>query len=306
MIDIIIPAYNSKKTIKTTLNSIKKQTNKNFEVTIVNDAGQENYEEEIKYYSKYFKIKEMKLKNNGGPGIARQYGIDNTKNEYIIFIDSDDYLYDENSIDKLEKSIKNNDVIISNFIYERDNEITIKKKNNVWLHGKIYSRQFLENNKIRFNNTRANEDNGFNRLIILHEPKTQFLDEVTYVYHENPDSITRKENRLYKFTGLEMYSYNIEWAIKEALKKKINYKGCVLSALGALVSNYYYYLELYDEYDVSKILEWNKGLKKIYQEYKDKYIDETIINLVLKEKEEEYKNKKINKRITFDQFIELI
>lgn len=306
MIDIIIPAYNSKKTIKTTLNSIKKQNNKNFEVTIVNDAGQENYEEEIKYYSKYFKIKEMKLKNNGGPGIARQYGIDNTKNEYIIFIDSDDYLYDENSIDKLEKSIKNNDVIISNFIYERDNEITIKKKNNVWLHGKIYSRQFLENNKIRFNNTRANEDNGFNRLIILHEPKTQFLDEVTYVYHENPDSITRKENRLYKFTGLEMYSYNIEWAIKEALKKKINYKGCVLSALGALVSNYYYYLELYDEYDVSKILEWNKGLKKIYQEYKDKYIDETIINLVLKEKEEEYKNKKINKRITFDQFIELI
>lgn len=306
MIDIIIPAYNSKKTIKTTLDSIKKQNNKNFEVTIVNDAGQENYEEEIKYYSKYYKIKEIKLKENGGPGVARQYGIDNTQNEYIIFIDSDDYLYDENSIDKLEKNIKNNDIVISNFIYERDNEITIKKKNNVWLHGKIYNRQFLEKNKIRFNNTRANEDNGFNRLIILHEPKAQFLDEVTYVYHENPNSITRKENRLYKFTGLEMYSYNIEWAIKEALKKRINYKGCVLSALGTLVSNYYYYLELYNEYDVSKILEWNKGLKKIYQKYKDNYIDETIINLVLKEKEDEYKNKCLIKRITFEQFLELI
>ena len=53
------------------------------------------------------------------------------------------------------------DILISNFIYRRDEKELIKEKNLIWLHGKMYKRKFLIDNSIRFNNSRANEDNGF-------------------------------------------------------------------------------------------------------------------------------------------------
>ena len=203
---IIIPAYNARNTIYKTLDSIKIQKNiSSFVVVIVRDTG-EVYDDIVNEYKKFYNIRTIDMPENGGPGLARQYGIDNTDSEYIVFIDADDYFYDENSLFNLMDGIKNADLGVGNFRYERDNEVTIKQKNFVWLHGKIYRRQFLLDNNIRFNDTRANEDNGFNRLILFHKPNIVFIDKLVYVYSENSNSITRKDNRLYKFTGLEWYA----------------------------------------------------------------------------------------------------
>ena len=53
------------------------------------------------------------------------------------------------------------------------------------MHGKMYKRKFLIDNDIKFNNSYANEDNGFNNLLLLHNPKISYLNEETYIWKNN-------------------------------------------------------------------------------------------------------------------------
>ena len=91
MIDVIIPAYNAHETIERTLYSIAYQRNsENLNVYIINDNSIKDYSKEIDFFKNFINIRELKLKENSGPGYARQYGIEHSDSEYIIFIDSDD------------------------------------------------------------------------------------------------------------------------------------------------------------------------------------------------------------------------
>ena len=280
MIDVIIPAYNAKDTIFKTLSSLAIQRDIDFNVYIVNDCSEYDYSNYVEYFSKYYKIEEITLKENLGPGGARNEGIKRTNSEYIIFIDSDDYLYAPYSLKKMFNSIKENngDILISSFIYERDNERIIKKEDYTWLHGKVYRREFLNNNNIGFNGTRANEDNGFNRLILLLNPKIIYLDEVTYVYSENPTSITRKNNRAYKLDGLEGYIYNMKWAMEEAMKRNCDLYNIADFSITVLISMYFYYLDLYSNPNVDNILKWSKNIIDLYNSVNIN-INEECINI---------------------------
>lgn len=277
ILNIIIPAYNAKETLDKTLMSLCLQRTKyKFDVLIVNDKSKYTYEEIINKYSKYLTISELTLKENVGPGLARQKGIEHTNSKYIMFIDADDYLYSPYTIEKLinRHEHKESDVVISNFILERDNKREVKEKNNVWLHGKVFKREFIEKNKVSFNSTRKNEDAGFNRLLLLLDEKIDYLDTITYVYQDNQNSITRKDNRRYKFEGLEGLAENMEWAYFESKKRNVDKNLLKIHLLSTLTSSYYYYNELYNQYDVSKILKW---YKKIYEELKDYEVTEIDI-----------------------------
>ena len=263
ILNIIIPAYNALETLDKTLMSLCIQRTKyKFDVLIVNDKSDYNYTKLIKKYNKYLEIKELELKENVGPGLARQRGIENTSCKYIMFIDADDYSYTPYSIEKLVTTIETakSDVVISNFIIERDNKRKVKSNNNIWLHGKVYSREFIKKNQVTFNATRKNEDNGFNRLLFLLGENIKYLDDITYVYQENPNSITRRDNRKYKFEGLEGLAENMEWAYKEAKKRNVSTLNLKSHLLSTITATYYLYNELYKEYDVSKILKWYKNI----------------------------------------------
>lgn len=283
ILNVIIPAYNAKETLDKTLMSLCLQRTKyKFDVLIVNDKSNYNYKEIIDKYSKYLTIIELTLKENVGPGLARQRGIEHTNSKYIMFIDADDYLYSPYSIEflinKHEKSIC--DVVVSNFIIERDNKREIKTQDNVWLHGKVYKREFIENNKVSFNSTRKNEDSGFNRLLFLLNDKIEYLDAVTYVYQDNQNSITRKDNRRYKFEGLEGLAENMEWAYYEAKKRNVNDNMLKIHLLSTITSSYYYYNELFNQYDVSKIIKWYKNIYEELKKYEVTEIDiEDYLNI---------------------------
>lgn len=307
-LSIIIPSFNARKTLGKTLDSIRNQKlNINLEVIIVNDCSNYDYDNLVQKYQKYFKINELKTLRNMGPGGARQYGLDHSISKYVVFIDSDDYFYQANSLANLyEKIVKEDaDLVIGNFLYERDNKIIVKSRNYVWLHGKIYKREFLTKNNIRFNESRANEDNGFNRLILLLRPKVTYLDEIVYVYQENPNSITRSNNRLYKLNGLEGYCYNMNWAMDEALKRKVNEKTIFILAQNILGTLYFYYLDLEEKYDANKILIWSKHIKEKYDEYKDIGRDITInLSQIKNDLKDDISITK--ERISFEEFLELL
>lgn len=309
-LSIIIPAYNAKESIDDTLVSIERQNlSIAYEVLLINDCSDYDYKDVVDKYKDKFLIREIKTKTNIGPGGSRQYGIDNSKSKYIIFIDSDDLFVGDNSILKMYNAIKENDadLLIANFIYRRDNKEIIKKNNLVWLHGKLYKRQFLNNHSIHFNNSRANEDNGFNRLILLLEPKVIFFDKEVYIYNENPNSITRKDNRAYRFYGIEGFCFNMNWAMDEAIVRGVSKKIIAQLSTDVLATLYVYYHGLKEEYDGNKILEWAKDIKNKYLLYSNLVSDNHYLS-VLKEKKEFLKDDFVidNYDLSFEEFLNIV
>lgn len=307
-IDIIIPVYNSRKTLRKTLESIANQNIHNFSVCLVNDGSTEEYSDIITHFQSFFPIKEITLLKNVGPGLARNYGLKNTNGKYIIFIDSDDAFYDFCSVQRLYDTAVNGnfDVVISNFVCESE-DMSIKKKNTVWLHGKIYKRCFLEKYDICFSNSRAYEDSGFNQQIFLMNPNIFYLDEVTYIYCDNSNSLTRKNNGDFILYGLEGLSYNICYAVEKSLARNCNEVDASFLMIGVLISMYFYYLDLGDNYDVSSILKWSRPIKELYNN-RLMSLKKEEIDLLIEQKKEKciQENKFINEKISFYEFLNMI
>ncbi len=102
-LSIIIPVYNSEKTIKKCIESVLKQKNNDIEIVIINDGSTDNSENIIKeYIEKYQEIISYYKKENTGVADTRNYGIKKAKGKYIMFLDSDDFIADDfyNTINK--------------------------------------------------------------------------------------------------------------------------------------------------------------------------------------------------------------
>ena len=91
---IIIPTYNRAHTIERPLNSLVRQTFKNFEVVVVDDGSTDNTEEIVLPYISTLQLKYIK-KNNGGKHTALNRGIKESNGELMVILDSDDEFYDD-------------------------------------------------------------------------------------------------------------------------------------------------------------------------------------------------------------------
>ena len=267
LIDVIIPAYNVPDHILfRCLASIACQDiASELEVTIVDDASTEqNYSEVIKNFESILKINLLQYEINGGPGVARQYGIDHTNNGYMTFIDADDTLNGSFALKALRNGIEMNNglyhmcVGVFDEVHEEglrpgDGPILMAhEKDLVWMFGKLYRRSFIDKYNIRFHETsRANEDNGFNRLFQLctsDQEQINFIQAHVYYWHENPNSITRANDCQYSYGGSDrdsFYGYveNMIYAVKEAKKRK-PYNGFItMWAVSCMLHIYEYYIE---------------------------------------------------------------
>ena len=246
MIDIIIAAYNAHNTIEKALNSIIMQNISDMvNVYIINDKSDTDYSDVIEKYSKYLNVIELTYDENKGPGFARNYGIDHSSSQYIVFLDSDDIFSTPYALESLYKRINNSsyDVVISNFLEEVGDDRYIPHFNdNIWDHGKIYRRSYIQDNNIRFTDERSNEDLFFNFLIILTGAKVSYIDNITYIWQNNNDSITRKNNHEFSYKGIEGYIrniYNLSLSLEERNAPKSNIAKVLFFAL---LQMYYTYL----------------------------------------------------------------
>lgn len=211
MIDIIIPMYNCIDTIESTLLSISTQIIKNkLNVILVDDCSNQSYENIIEKFRPILSIKYIKHDKNMGAGVSRQTGVDNSNSEYIIFMDSDDLFYTATSTQELYDNICLGYDYVESLVY---NEQTNDKYSSTSdLHGKIYKREFIEKNNIKFNNTRYHEDNSFNNIIIMNNPNKKSIDIETYIYCNNNKSLTKNINEE-NLDNLELYIENIKYVI---------------------------------------------------------------------------------------------
>ena len=117
----------------------------------------------------------------------------------------------------------------------------------MWMFGKLYRRSFIDKNNIRFNSTRANEDNGFNTLLRLCATEQEpicFIQDNVYFWHSKEDSITRVNNCEYSYNqSFVGYTDNMIYAITEA-KKRNPFNGNVdLWATQTMFHLYTYYMQ---------------------------------------------------------------
>ena len=85
---IIVPVYNRPSEIADLLKSLQEQTDKGFEIVLVEDGSTVRCEEETRRYGEGLRLKYF-YKENEGRSIARNYGMDRADGDYFIFVDSD-------------------------------------------------------------------------------------------------------------------------------------------------------------------------------------------------------------------------
>lgn len=201
MVNVIIPVYKARETLPKALDSLVAQTKRLFLVTLVQDGDGENYDDIVEEYKhRGLQIQLIKAEKNAGPGNARQLGMDSDQmSEYFMFMDADDMYYPR-AIEVLtrEASIHGADVVTSSFMVEQQHGTGIVMNVNTtpvtWMHGKIYRASYLRNNNIRFlDEIRLNEDSYFN-LVAVNATSNRFkVEEVTYLWRDNKNSLTRND-----------------------------------------------------------------------------------------------------------------
>ena len=197
-VSVIIPVYNVEEYIEECVESVVNQTLKEIEIIIVNDGTLDNSMKKIERFLSDKRIIVIN-KGNGGLSSARNAGLEIAKGEYISFVDSDDFI-DEMLLEKLYKNAENNDIIISDVV--ECNNITqekklreikneIKKYNkgsyfwrycgfSVW--NKMYKRNFLIENNIKFIEGIIFEDIPFNFYSLFLSNRVKYVEETYYYY----------------------------------------------------------------------------------------------------------------------------
>lgn len=127
-VSVITPVYNAEKFLKETIDSVLKQSYKDFEYLLIDDCSTDNSPEIVKAYAeKDSRVKYIKLQENSGAAVARNTGLEHAQGRYIAFVDSDDLWYPE----KLEKQLT--------FMQENNEAFTYTKYEHITEDGEIQS-----------------------------------------------------------------------------------------------------------------------------------------------------------------------
>ena len=211
---IIVPVYNVEKYVEKCLQSINNQTYDNYEVIIVNDGSLDNSEKIIKQYIKGKKKFKMYKKKNGGLSDARNYGVQYVKGDYILFIDSDDYI-ELDLLFNLNKMLEKNKYDVLRYeardVDEAGNVIRIPRKVNIsnnktiiesllsaeyiepaWLYA--YKKNFWIDNNFEFLKGMIHEDYGLTLIVLSKTKSIGYINYVGYNYVQRNNSIMSSIN----------------------------------------------------------------------------------------------------------------
>ena len=243
-ISVITSSYNTVQYIDECLDSILNQTFKNIEVICIDDHSTDGtYEKLLSYQEKDPRIKVFRNIKNMKLGWCRNFGINKARGDYIFFCDSDDFIK-ENTFELLYNNIKNNDAELCLYllsIYNNDskkiidlenqNFDRIKKLNKNVFNWKdypksvferveavlkLYKRDFLINNNIKFFEGCYFEDTIVHIKSISLAKKICFTDEKLYMYRKNREGqITGNSNNTEKFLDIFNYINEAENFFKE-------------------------------------------------------------------------------------------
>lgn len=221
-VSVIIPIYGVEKYLKKCVDSLIKQNFDDYEILLIDDGSPDKCGEICDNYSNEYDNIYAFHKENGGLSSARNYGIKRAKGEYLIFVDSDDFV-SENMISILYNSIKNDctDIAICNrFEYLEYNNKCKKSYVNNYKHeifnyeqaimelcsfqcfdmsawAKIYKRELFED--IEFPEGKLSEDYYIMYRLFEKCNSISYINEYLYYYVQRKGSISKNKKINYDY-----------------------------------------------------------------------------------------------------------
>lgn len=217
LLSIIIPIYNTENYLRKCLGSVQKQSFADYECIMVDDCSRDNSCLICKEYeSKDNRFIYIRHSINLGQSAARNTGLDISSGKYIIFLDSDDYFFDDalNPIVSKIREFNDLDILQTKYARVTDNGNIIEKyplssrlfcnhvvsgneffkeaisngsfRVMVWSY--IFNAEFLSKYNLYFKNGMTQEDDVFTTACLIRASRVGFLDVVTYAYVDRDNS----------------------------------------------------------------------------------------------------------------------
>ena len=256
---IILPIYNVEKYLRECIDSILKQNFSDYEIILVDDGSTDSSPQICDEYEKRDNRIKVVHKSNGGLSDARNCGTNIAQGNYIIYIDSDDYIITENFLTDLYKKIEleQSDIILYKFskYYDHNNLLEqcnfslctndtlnpdellyeLVKKDSyygmAWI--KAFSRKIVTSNKIEFEKNLLGEDMDWYFNLLLHTKTISVIDKSYIAYRQREGSITKS----LKIKNLTDYIYILEkWS---EIIYKFNSAEIKTKALKGALAKYY-------------------------------------------------------------------
>ena len=247
-VSVIVPTFNSEKSIDTALKSVLSQTLEDIEVICIDDASQDATLSKLKdYRDNCSKIKLFSFQKNCGVSVARNHGINVAKGDYLFFLDSDDCIYDQTALSRLyEKAVqKNANVCGGNclFFNRQENRIFqptspeyvfqkegfIEYKNYQFHYGFwrfLYKRSFLVENELFFPDLRRYQDPPFMISTLNRAGFFYVIPSIVYRYTAGRKTICSESVYDQILKGINMSlelsrQNNLEILTRKLIKQKI-------------------------------------------------------------------------------------
>lgn len=226
VVSVIIPIYNVEPYLRRCMDSVLGQTYPYLEVILVDDGSPDNCGSICDEYAAEDSRIRVIHKENAGLGMARNSGLDIATGDFVVFVDSDDYVK-ENYVEVLlnnmletgadlatvghcrhycDGHMRRKPITEKREIWEKADIVEkvllpivgaapeypedVEREMSVWMN--IYKRSLIEKNSLRFVSEReyVSEDIFFNLLYILNAEKAVMCPECLYIYSQNPTSLT--------------------------------------------------------------------------------------------------------------------
>ena len=143
LISVVIPAYNAELFLDETLESVLSQTYENWECIIVNDGSTDSTESIAKKWCEKDSRFRLTNKENGGLSSARNWGIKESKAEYIAFLDADDILTPDSLEVRINVLIEQNVDLVATKLQHFTDKLPKVSKNNARQDVLYYAKEGL-------------------------------------------------------------------------------------------------------------------------------------------------------------------
>lgn len=261
MIDIIVLMNNNLDSLIKTLGSISFQNYKDINVYIVNNT-------KIDLDDKLDMFKDLNINTiRCSSSNLKNYGLNCGNSPYILFINSGDLLYNCFSISNILVDCDKYDVITGRTAICSTNKVDFYDDLSRYIYSKLFSREFIEKNHLRFIYGKHFSEMAFNKLYLMCKPRVGMCNkDICFTYNEMEDD-NKKE---YIIDYCKSFKICIEDAIEKKLDKKLISK--------TLYSNICY---LYNKFNINYnkkfvncIFEYGLDIYMLYLKY-NKYLSLT-------------------------------
>lgn len=245
LISVIIPVYNIESSLPRCIDSVLNQTYSNLEIILVDDGSTDSSGEICDNYAKKDNRIIVIHKENGGISTARNAGLERVTGEYIMLLDSDDFIpiyaiekmytrimaddsdmvmgkhvdwYEDGKEDGAFCEWFNDGIIAKDEVFKKmgtDNYYPVS----VW--GKLYKKCMFDG--IEFPSLRCGEDLWVFCSIIKKCEKISILDEKIYYYYQRSDSVTHKKSEKIKYDELVASLYAANFLYNNSYKSSAIY-----------------------------------------------------------------------------------